>query len=139
MFKQFQKHILKTNQGRGAFLTPLELKDYLDFDVKRVYYLTKPSGETGQHCHYIEKEFFIAIQGTCTAVIDQGKGKEDIEMEAPNSAIYVPNFVWHGFRDFSKDAIILALSSTNYNPDRSDYLEDYEEYLKIRDGKLKSK
>jgi uncharacterized RmlC-like cupin family protein len=52
-------------------------------------------------------------------------------MVGPTSAIYVPAFVWHQFKDFSEDAILLAISSTNYNPDRSDYIEDYEEFKKI--------
>jgi hypothetical protein len=52
-------------------------------------------------------------------------------MTGPTSAIYTGEYVWHHFKDFSTDAILLALSSTNYNPDRSDYIEDYEEYKKI--------
>ena len=58
------------------------------------------------------------------------KGKENISMQGPGDCIYVGSYVWHGFKDFSQDAILLALSSTNYSPDRSDYIEDYEEYKK---------
>ena len=65
------------------------------------------------------------------AVIDKGNGKEDILLKGPGDAIYVGNCVWHGFKDFSPDAVLVALSSTNYSPDRSDYIEDYEEYQKI--------
>ena len=89
------------------------------------------------HCHYVEKELFVMIQGSATAVIDQGKGLEEFEFKAPHSALYAANYVWHGFKDFSDDAILLAISSTNYNPDRSDYLEDYEKYLTLRDQHLK--
>lgn len=118
-------------------MTPVELKEYIDFEVKRVYFIMNPkTGETGEHCHYEEKELFILLQGTCTAIIDRGNGKEDIEMTGPKTAIYAGNYVWHGFKNLSDDAIILALSSTNYNPDRSDYLEDYEKYLTIRDEHL---
>jgi dTDP-4-dehydrorhamnose 3,5-epimerase-like enzyme len=118
-------------------MTPMELKDYIDFDVKRIYYVTDPKTDAGVHCHFEEKELFIMIQGQCTAIIDQGNGLEDVILKGPSTAIYVPNYVWHGFKDFSSDAVLLALTSTNYRPDRSDYLEDYNEYLKIRDEKLK--
>lgn len=138
MHKQFEQYTLTSLEGKSFLMTPVELKEYIDFEVKRIYYLTQPTGETGQHCHYIEKEFFVLLQGSCTAVIDQGNGKEEFPMTSPTSALYVPNYVWHGFKDFSSDAILLALSSTNYNPDRSDYLEDYDAYLKIRDEKLKA-
>ena len=129
-FKQFD---LKKIQAPNFVMSPIELKEYIDFEVKRVYFITKPTGETGSHCHKIEEEFFIMIQGSCTAVIDQGKGNglEKIKLEGPTSAIYVGNFIWHHFEDFSSDAILLALSSTNYSPDRSDYIEDYEEFKKI--------
>ena len=83
-----------------------------------------------------EKEFFILINGTCTAVIDQGNGLEEFKMEGPTSGLYVANYVWHHFKDFSEGSVLLALSSTNYNPNRSDYIEDYDEYLKVRDEKL---
>ena len=139
MNKPFTLYTL-TNVSTPRFLmSPIELKDYIDFEVKRVYFISQPKDNTSEHIHYEEKEMFVMIQGSCTAVIDRGKGKEDIPMQGPITAIYVPNYVWHGFKDFSEDAIVLALSSTNYNPDRSDYLEDYNEYLKIRDEKIKER
>lgn len=128
---KFAEHKIKKIQAPNFVMSPVELKDYIDFEVKRVYFLSKPAGNTGAHCHKIEKEFFILIQGDATAVIDRGNGLEEIIMQASDSAIYVGRFVWHHFKDFSEDAILLALSSTNYNPDRSDYIEDYEEYKKI--------
>lgn len=109
-------------------MSPVELKDYIDFEVKRVYFITQPTGNTSEHCHLVEKEFFILVSGTATAIIDQGNGKEEIAMAGPNSALYVGNYVWHGFKNFSEGAVLLALSSTNYSPDRSDYIEDYDKY-----------
>ena len=136
MNKPFAQYTLKNMQTPRFVMNPVELKDYIDFDVKRVYFITNPKDNSGEHIHYIEKEFFIMIQGTCTAIIDKGQGKEEMPMKGPTSALYVPNYVWHGFKNFSTDAILLALSSTNYNPDRSDYLEDYEKYLTLRDEKI---
>jgi mannose-6-phosphate isomerase-like protein (cupin superfamily) len=131
------EHInLRTFTNRGFNLTPVEFKDVIPFEVKRLYYIDNlPSGtQTGEHCHYKEEEVFIVTKGAVTAIIDQGNGKEDMRMEGPNAAIYVPNYVWHGFKDATNDCVIIALSSTNYSPDRSDYLENYDEYLKVRDN-----
>lgn len=137
MNKPFVIYPLNTINTDTLIMTPLELKEYIDFSVKRIYFFEVKEGETGQHCHFEEKELFVMIQGKCTAIIDQGQGKEEIPFVAPKTALYVGNYVWHGFKDFSDDAILLAVSSTNYRADRSDYLEDYEEYVKIRDEKLK--
>lgn len=86
--------------------------------------------KSGAHCHIKEKEFLILIQGSCTGVINYGYGLEKIEMEGPTDALYVGEKVWHHFKNFSDDAILLALSSTNYDPTRSGYVEDYEKYTK---------
>lgn len=138
MEKVFEVFELKSTVTPSSILTAIELRDYIDFKIKRLYYITTPKTDSGQHCHFIEKELFILIQGSCTAVIDRGQGKENILLN-PGKAIYVANYVWHGFKDFTKDTILLAASSTNYKPDRSDYLQDYEKYLQIRDKHLKKK
>ena len=127
----FKKLEVNKIQASNFVMSPIELKDYIDFEVKRAYFVTNPTGDTGSHCHKVEKELFVMVQGSATAVIDQGNGLEEIEMISPSSAIYVGSYVWHHFKDFSSGAILLALSSTNYSPDRSDYIEDYEEYKKI--------
>ena len=128
-FKQFE--LKKIQTPNGSVISPVELKDYIDFEVKRVYYYSTLTGKTGAHCHKVEEEFFIFIKGSGIAVIDRGNGLEEIKLEGPTSGMYVGAYVWHHFKDFSADAILLALSSTNYNPDRSDYIEDYDEYKKV--------
>lgn len=137
--KKFQEFSIKKIEVPGKFImSPVELKDYIDFEVKRIYFISHVEAPTGAHCHKVEEELFILLSGTCSAVIDRGNGIEEIKMIGPNSAIYTPAFVWHHFKDFSSDAILLAISSTNYNPDRSDYIENYDEYLKVRDEHLNS-
>jgi mannose-6-phosphate isomerase-like protein (cupin superfamily) len=113
-------------------MSPVELKDYITFEVKRVYFITKPTGDTGQHCHLKEEELFVVQSGSCTAVIDKGNGLEEIKLEGPSDAMHVGNYVWHGFKDLSSDLVLLAISSTNYNPNRDDYIEDYKQYKEVQ-------
>ncbi|MFA6424370.1 MAG: FdtA/QdtA family cupin domain-containing protein [Candidatus Magasanikbacteria bacterium] len=128
VFKQFK---LKTFTNTGVSLTPVELKDFIDFEVKRIYFITDFTKDTGQHCHTVEQELFVCQRGIVTAVIDRGNGLEDILLNGPEDAICFGAYVWHGFKNASVDCVLLALSSTNYNVDRSDYITDYEEYKKI--------
>lgn len=125
---EFRRLNIQSVKAPNFTLSPLELHNFIDFDVKRIYFITNPTGATGSHCHLAEKELFVMISGTCTAVIDQGSGLEEIQLTAPTDALYVGNYVWHHFKDFSEDAILLAVSSTNYNPNRQDYIEDYQKY-----------
>ena len=124
----FKKLEIKKIETPNFVMSPLELKDYIDFEVKRLYYITKPTGPTGQHCHLKEKELFLMINGSCIAVIDQGN---EIKLSGPTSALYIGAYIWHGFKDFSEDAVLMAVSSTNYNPNREDYIEDYEKYREV--------
>jgi len=128
---EYKKLALKIVVNEKATYSFSELKDYIDFEPKRIYFIQNCKVATGQHCHKEEKEMFIMVRGKSTAIIDQGHGKEEIPLEGPGDAIYAGNYVWHGFKDFSEDAVLLAVSSTNYREDRSDYIEDYEEYKKV--------
>ncbi len=123
---------LKNIQAPNFLMTPLELKEYFDFEVKRVYWISNPIGDTGNHAHRkFEDELFVQIQGTSTITVDDGTGLTSIELVGPKSAIYVPHMVWHGFSKLSSDCIILALTSTNYDPSRTDYIENYDEFKSL--------
>jgi dTDP-4-dehydrorhamnose 3,5-epimerase-like enzyme len=120
---------LKNIQAENFLMTPLELKEYIDFPVKRVYFISNPTDNTGNHAHRAEEdEIFIQVQGKSTICVDDGSGMEEIVLSGPQNAIAVPHMVWHGFKDLSPDSIILALTSTNYDPSRTDYIEDYTEF-----------
>ncbi len=129
MDRKYKIFILKNIQAPNFLMTPLELKEFIDFTVKRVYFISSPTGNTGNHAHrQDEDEIFIQVQGSCTINVDDGHGMEEIELVGPKQAIFVPHMVWHGFKDLSPDCIIMALTSTNYDPTRTDYCEDYTEF-----------
>lgn len=135
LFRQWK---MKTFSGKGYTTTPVEFFQEVPFEVKRMYFMTKFNAEvhTGQHCHKIEEEVFIQGEGSITLILDRGNGKEEVFLEE-GDAVYLSKYVWHGFKNPSDKAVLIALSSTNYSSDRSDYIEDYQEYLKIRDDMLK--
>jgi len=131
MDRRYTVVTLKNIQAPNFLMTALELKDYIDFPVKRVYFITSPSGEykTGNHAHrQDEDEMFVMLQGSCIISVDDGHGMEDVELVGPKTAIVVPHMVWHGFKNLSQDAVIMAVTSTNYDPTRADYCEDYTEF-----------
>lgn len=131
MDRKYKVFTLKNIQAPNFLMTPLELKEYISFDIKRVYFISSPINEmnTGNHAHrQDEDEIFIQIQGKSTIVVDDGHGLEEIVLEGPKNAIDVPHMVWHGFKSLSSDCIILALTSTNYDASRTDYCENYEEF-----------
>jgi mannose-6-phosphate isomerase-like protein (cupin superfamily) len=127
----FRKVQLKTLQNERATYTFNELKEHIDWKVERVYFIQDVKEATGAHCHFVENEMFIIARGSCMAIIDDGSGLKDVVLNSNGDAIVTGALVWHGFRNFSPDAMLLALSSTNYSEDRSDYCEDYDRYREI--------
>lgn len=109
------------------------LPDFPDFSPKRVYWVTNIKGEkkSGQHAHSDdENELFVVIQGKTKMVLDGGSGKETIGLGV-NETIWIPKHVWHGFIEMSDDCIILALTSTIYDPERKGYVTDEEGFKKL--------
>ena len=127
IYKKFKINGTKNEKADYNFL---ELKDYINFPVKRMYFVQNFKTESiGGHCHKVEEELFVMGRGNGTAILDRGNGLEEISFEL-GKAIYIGKYVWHAFKNFSPDTVLLALSSTNYNPDRSDYIENYEDFKK---------
>jgi len=126
MFEIFNLKTIETEKGS---LTPIELHDFIDFEVRRVYTVHNSfAKDRGGHSHFVEKEFFFMTSGTCKAKIHDGEKWIEFEMRSNETAVYVGENVWHEFLDFSKNAVLVALSSTNYNPDRNDYEENFEKF-----------
>ena len=46
--------------------------------------------------------------------------------------VYLPIMIWKDMYEFSSDSVLLCLASTHY--DGSEYIRDYEEYLKIMEN-----
>lgn len=119
-------------------MNPAELRNYLPpgkrFIIKRVYWISNwlEKGKSGQHCHTDqEEEIFIVIKGSAKIILDNdGKGIKKYKI-SENNIVFIPRFVWHGFEDASRDLIVMALTTTNYDPKRRGYCEDYEEFKKL--------
>lgn len=112
---------------RGS-LVPIELKSHIPWEPKRVYYALNMKDGRGGHCHRTECELFVCLQGKMTVKLHDGKQWIEREINAPMEAVRVDNMIWHEFTNFSDDAILLAVSSTNYDSD--DYVRDFDQFLK---------
>lgn len=134
MLQKFQFNLIK---GQGDYqLIPVEfLPEQIPFEVKRTYFIVSESEtNTGQHAHFEEKEVFLVIKGQANLIsIDQNGEEYEINLKQ-GEAVYIANLVWHGFKNIESNSVICAFSSTHHNSDRSDYLEDKEKFLKIRNS-----
>ena len=115
---------------RGSLIA-LEENYNAPFDIKRVYYIfdTKKGVIRGYHAHITLKQIAIAVKGSCTFVIDNGKIREEIELDNPEKGLLIEGLIWREMKDFSPDCILLVLASEHYDED--DYIRDYQEFIEM--------
>lgn len=111
-------------------LIPLELIEQVPFQVKRIYVIVDGLKPSGSHCHKVEQEVFFCVRGSAVAQVDDGSGLREIHLK-PGDAVYIGAYVWHHFETWAPGTVVVAVSSTVYQPERNDYVVDYEEFKKI--------
>ncbi len=121
----------KISDPRGN-LTFIEGGTDLDFDLKRIYYIYDvPSGEyRGAHAHRNLVQLMIAVSGSFDITIDDGKSKKTITLNNPAIGLYITKMIWREMSNFSAGSVCLVLASDHY--DESDYIRNYDEFLKMK-------
>lgn len=113
---------------RGG-LVAIESNLSIPFEVKRLYYifntLDKPRGF---HAHINLKQVAICLKGSCRFILDDGHNKNEIILDNPRQGLIIEGLVWREMHDFSEDCVLLVLASEHF--DESDYIRDYQDFLK---------
>ena len=128
---QIIKYMFKPHgDDRGQLVALEEIKD-IPFTIKRVYYMydTVNGVIRGKHAHKSLQQILICIHGSCKVRLDNGTESKVVPLEKPYEGLYISNIVWREMYDFSEDAVLLVLASELY--DESDYIRDYDEFLKF--------
>ncbi len=113
---------------RGSLIA-LEENYNIPFAIKRVYYIfdTKVNVERGFHAHLDLKQMAIAIKGSCTFVLDNGKYREEILLSSASQGLLIEGLIWREMKNFSEDCVLIVLASEHY--DENDYIRDYDNFL----------
>lgn len=119
----------KHHSDQKGNLTVVENGTTIPFPVKRVYYLYDvPGGETrGAHAHKELKQLIVAVSGSFSVTLDDGKVKRTFILNRPYQGLLVTPGIWRDLYDFSSGAICLVLASDTY--DAEDYIRDYDTFL----------
>lgn len=111
-------------------LVVVEGKQDIPFEIKRVFYIYGSDAQVirGQHANRRAQFVLINVSGTSKVRVDNGFQEDIIELNRPRMGLYLPTMLWKDMYDFSRDSVLLVLSDIHY--DGSEYIRDYEEYLK---------
>jgi UDP-2-acetamido-3-amino-2,3-dideoxy-glucuronate N-acetyltransferase len=106
-----------------------EYDKHLPFVPKRYFVIFDvPSIEIrGEHAHRQQQQFLVCLKGSCSVVLDDGKGRDEVVLNSPDVGLYLPPMVWGIQYKYTSDAVLLTLASDVY--DANDYIRDYDLFL----------
>lgn len=109
-------------------LSVLQSNADLGFPVRRVYFIygMDQGAERGGHAHKEMRQCLVMAHGSARISLEGPAGRHEFVLDSPDQGLIVPPEYWREMRDFSKDAVLLALASDDYDPD--DYIRDYGEF-----------
>lgn len=122
-------HFDDLGDERGK-LVVIEGGQAIPFEIKRVFYIYDSDRTVvrGQHANRESEFVLINVAGESKVRITDGEEEIIVELNRPMTGVYIPKMIWKDMYDFSEDSILLVLASTHY--DGTEYIRDYEEYLK---------
>ena len=111
-------------------LVVIEGNQDIPFEIKRTFYIYDSDLDVvrGQHANRQSEFVLINVAGSSKVRISDGKEEFIVELNKPMMGVYIPKMIWKDMYDFSCDSVLLVLASTHY--DGSEYIRDYDEYLK---------
>lgn len=116
--------------SRDGNTTTISHSDTFPFDIKRTYWTYDvPSGESrGGHAHKQCLEILIAVTGSFTVILDNGKEQKQYLLHRSDQGLLIDKGIWRTLEDFSAGAVCLVLASERY--DKNDYIYEYKDFLK---------
>lgn len=110
-------------------LSVIQSMQTLPFDVKRTFFIYDvPGGESrGGHSHKAIKEFIVAVSGSFSVTLDDGRDRRTVMLNRPYVGLLVEPGIWLTLHDFSSGAIALVLTSDFFS--HSDHIKDYPTFL----------
>ena len=115
-------------------LSFVEQNNHIPFEIKRTYWIYDvPGGESrGGHAYKTTDEFIIAISGGFDVTVDDGKEKKSFSLNRSYYGLYIPKGLWRKMENFSTNSLALEFANTVY--DRFDYIENYEDFQKLKNN-----
>ena len=106
----------------------------LPFEIARTYWIYDvPGGEIrGSHAFKEQQEFIVALSGSFDVVLNDGIKEENFSLNRSYYGLYIPKMYWRRLENFSTNSLALIVSDKKY--DGNDYIRDFEEFKKLKNG-----
>ena len=116
---------------RGS-LSVVERHKDIPYAISRVYWIygVPPGERRGAHAHRSLSQLLVAVNGSFSVTVDDGREKTLFALTNPSEGLYIPPGVWGTLHDFSADAVCLVLASASYEED--DYIRSYDDFITLK-------
>lgn len=115
-------------------LSFFEYPDQIPFEIARTYWIYDvPGGQSrGSHAFKEQQEFIVALSGSFDVVLNDGEKEEKFSLNRSYHGLYIPKMYWRRLENFSTNSLALIISDKSYNS--NDYIRDFEQFKKIKNG-----
>ncbi len=115
-------------------LSFFENNKQIPFAIARAYWIYDvPGGEIrGSHAYRTLQEMIVALSGSFDVVLNDGKQEKIYTLNRSYKGLYVPKMVWRRLENFSTNSLALIVADKEY--DESDYIRDWDEFIKLKKG-----
>ncbi len=112
----------------------IEQTSDIPFAIARVYtvFATNPGVTRGQHAHRALNQLAVAVAGSCTMLLDDGKTRTSVRLDDPTKGLLLGSMVWREMSEFSDGCVLMVLADSAY--DEADYIRDYADFRALVDG-----
>lgn len=122
--------IKELGDNRGGMAVIEGLKD-IPFEIRRLFYIYNTTGGKkgirGNHANKNSKFCLVSITGSCCIEVDDGYSeKKEYILKSPLEILFIDKMVWKTMYNFTKDNVLLVLSSHNY--DDKEYIRNYQNF-----------
>ena len=122
------------NDSEDASLYVYEQVSAVPFDIKRVFFIDAKNACTrGYHAHFNCNQLLVCMRGEVKLKVDDGENKIVIPMNSPYKGVLVKAGLW-AEQEYSSGSLIMVIADQEY--DESDYIRDYNNFIKYRNKGL---
>lgn len=124
-------HELPVIRDPRGCLSFAEYDTTLPFLPKRYFIVFDiDEGQTrGGHAHRKAHQLLVCVKGSCLVALDDGRVRDELWLDRPELALYLPPRIWATQSQFSGDGVLMVLASELYDPE--EYIRDYDEFLRV--------
>jgi acetyltransferase-like isoleucine patch superfamily enzyme len=118
LIEDMRGNLVAREVGKGLPFVPQRC--FFVFDV--------PSKEVrGEHAHRRCAQLLVCLHGSVAVVCDDGHRRQEVTLDEPTTALYLPPMIWGTQYKYTGDALLMVFASRPYEAD--DYIRNYDQFL----------